>query len=64
MRINIEVDEGLMRQAMLASGAETQREAIERGLALLVELHAQAQVRALKGKITWDDTPEVPRPDR
>ena len=53
-----------MRLDMLASGAETQREAIERGLALLVELYAQAQVRALKGKITWDDAPEVARPDR
>ena len=53
LRTNIEIDEGLMRAAMRASGASTKRAAVEQGLQLLVDVHGQRGIRALRGKVKW-----------
>ncbi len=53
MRTNIEIDDQLMRQAMRSSRARTKRAAVEAGLRLLVQTHAQASVRRLRGKVRW-----------
>jgi Arc/MetJ family transcription regulator len=53
MRTNIDVDDNLMRQAMRASGERTKRAAVERALRLLVQTHAQAGIRRLRGKVRW-----------
>lgn len=54
MRTNIEIDDDLMRQAMRRSGAATKRAAVEAGLRLLAETHAQGSIRRLRGKIAWE----------
>jgi len=54
MRTNIEIDDGLMRQAMRQSGSPTKRAAVEAGLRLLVETHNQTRIRRHKGKIHWE----------
>jgi Arc/MetJ family transcription regulator len=54
MRTNIEIDDKLMKDALRATGAKTKREAVARGLEMLVRLHAQEKLRGLKGKITWE----------
>jgi Arc/MetJ family transcription regulator len=54
MRTNIEIDDRLMRQAMRRSGAPTKRAAVEAGLRLLAETHAQGSIRRLKGKVAWE----------
>lgn len=54
MRTNIDIDDRLMRQAMRNSGARTKKATVEAGLRLLVETHAQASIRRLKGKVHWD----------
>ncbi len=54
MRTNIDIDDGLMRQAMRRSGARTKRAAVEAGLRLLVEIHAQGSIRRLRGKVQWE----------
>lgn len=54
MRTNIEIDDDLMRQAMRRSGAATKRAAVEAGLRLLAETHAQGSIRRLRGKIVWE----------
>jgi Arc/MetJ family transcription regulator len=54
MRTNIEIDDGLMREALAASGLETKRAAVEEGLRLLIRLKQQEQVRALFGQIRWE----------
>ncbi|MFZ0869038.1 MAG: type II toxin-antitoxin system VapB family antitoxin [Candidatus Sulfotelmatobacter sp.] len=54
MRTNIDIDDRLMRQAMRRSGAPTKKAAVEAGLRLLAETHAQGSIRRLRGKIDWD----------
>ena len=43
-----------MRQAMRRSGLRTKKAAVERGLQLLVRMHAQTSIRRLRGKVKWE----------
>jgi len=54
VRTNIEIDDDLMRQAMRRSGAATKRAAVEAGLRLLAQTHAQGSIRRLRGEIAWE----------
>jgi Arc/MetJ family transcription regulator len=54
MRVNIELDDGLMRRAMRSSGLRTKRATVEAGLRLLIQTHAQAAIRRIRGKVRWD----------
>jgi Arc/MetJ family transcription regulator len=54
MRTNIDIDDRLMRQAMRRSGARTKKAAVEAGLRLLAETHAQGSIRRLRGKVDWE----------
>lgn len=54
MRTNIDIDDRLMRQAMRRSGARTKKAAVEAGLRLLAETHAQGSIRQLRGKVKWE----------
>ncbi len=53
MRTNIDIDDGLMREAMRASGEHTKRAVVEHALRLLVRTRGQARIRRLRGKVTW-----------
>jgi len=53
MRTNIDIDDELMRQAMRRSGARTKKAAVEAGLRLLAETHAQGSIRRFRGKLRW-----------
>jgi Arc/MetJ family transcription regulator len=64
MRINIDIDDGLMREAMQCSGARTKKAAVEAGLRLLVEAHAQSAIRRLRGKVRWEGDLSVSRRGR
>ena len=54
MRTRMEIDEKLMQEAMLASGAKTKSAAVDAALRLLVRLKAQEGVRSLRGKVKWE----------
>jgi len=54
VRTNIDIDDRLMREAMQRSGARTKRAAVEAGLRLLAETHAQGSIRRLRGKVVWE----------
>lgn len=54
MRTNIEIDDRVMAQAMRRSGARTKKAAVEAGLRLLAQTHAQGSIRRLRGKVHWD----------
>jgi Arc/MetJ family transcription regulator len=43
----------LIQQAMKATGLPTKRAVVEAGLRLLVQVHAQAGVRRLRGQVDW-----------
>jgi Arc/MetJ family transcription regulator len=51
MRTNIDIDDRLMQQAMRCSGTHTKKAAVEAGLHLLVETHAQRGIARLRGKL-------------
>ncbi|WP_255144089.1 type II toxin-antitoxin system VapB family antitoxin [Synechococcus sp. EJ6-Ellesmere] len=63
MRTNIVIDDALMKQAMQASGARSKREAVELGLRTLVKLQQQAQIRAFRGRLSWEGDLEAQRLD-
>jgi Arc/MetJ family transcription regulator len=54
MKLKVEIDNELIREAMAAGGYRTRREAIEAGLQLLVRVRAQAGIRRLRGKVKWE----------
>jgi Arc/MetJ family transcription regulator len=54
VRTNIDIDDRLMRQAMRRSGVRTKKAAVEAGLRLLAETHAQGAIRRLRGKVRWE----------
>ena len=54
MRTNIVIDDELMADALKASGLTTKKEAVEKGLRLLVKRKQQQAIRELRGKVTWE----------
>jgi len=54
LRTNIDIDDRLMSQAMRRSGARTKKAAVEAGLRLLAQTHAQGSIRKLRGKVQWE----------
>jgi Arc/MetJ family transcription regulator len=64
MRTNIDIDDRLMRQAMRRSGAPTKKAAVEAGLRLLADTHAQGSIRRLRGKVDWEGDPDQSRQAR
>jgi Arc/MetJ family transcription regulator len=64
MRTNIEIDDELMAEAMIATGAKSKREAVETALRQVVR--AERQLRALKGLrgIGWDGDLDAMRTDK
>lgn len=63
MRLTIDIDEALMRNAMAASGARTKREAVEMGLRMLLRLRQQKGIRAWRGKLAWEGDLDTMRTD-
>jgi Arc/MetJ family transcription regulator len=53
MRINIEIYDQLMSDAMMATGLPTKKAVVEAGLRLLVQVHDQSGIRRLRGKVNW-----------
>lgn len=63
MRITIDIDERLMADAVRVSGAKTKKEAVERGLRVLVAISRQADVGHLRGSVKWEGNLETLRAD-
>ncbi len=53
MRTNIDIDDVLLQRALRCSGASTKKAAVEQGLLLLIQTHAQTSIRRLRGKVNW-----------
>lgn len=63
MRTNIDIDDELLAEAQAVSGSATKKQAVQRGLELLVRLARQEEVRRLRGRLTWDGDLEAMRRD-
>ncbi len=63
MRTNIEIDDNLMNEAMLAMGTRTKRETVEKALLAQLAIKRQLGIRAYKGKVDWQGDLESWRKD-
>ena len=54
MRTNIEIDDGLMAQAMNAGPYKTKKDAVEAGLKLLARQAAYREILKWEGKLRWE----------
>jgi Arc/MetJ family transcription regulator len=64
MRTNIDIDDVLLSQAMMATGLTTKRATVEEGLRTLVRLRSQVEAYAeLKG-LGWEGDLDAMRQDR
>ena len=64
MRMNIVIDDELMRDALRATGLKTKREVVEEGLRTLLRLRKHAQIRRYRGKLAWKGDLDAMRTDR
>lgn len=64
MRTSIVIDDKLMADTLRATGLRTKREVVELGLKTLLQLRGQAEVRKLRGKITWEGDLDAMRRDK
>ncbi|MGA7081463.1 MAG: type II toxin-antitoxin system VapB family antitoxin [Terriglobales bacterium] len=64
MRTNIEIDDGLMREAMSVAGTATKKATVEAGLRMLIATGAQAGLRQLRGRVKWEGNLDVSRRGR
>jgi Arc/MetJ family transcription regulator len=63
MRTTIDIDEKLLRDALRATGLKTKREVVELGLRTLLQLHKQAKIRQLRGRLPWTGNLDAMRND-
>jgi Arc/MetJ family transcription regulator len=54
VRTNIVIDDKLMADTLRATGLTTKREVVELGLRTLLRLQQQAEIKKLRGKVTWE----------
>lgn len=54
MRTNIVLDENLIERAQKLTGIKTKREVVQEALRTLILLREQAEVRQLRGKLSWE----------
>lgn len=64
MRINISIDDKLLRAALKATGLKTKREVVELGLKTLLRLREQAEAKKFRGKLAWEGDLDALRTDR
>ena len=64
MQTNVMIDDTLMERALTLSGLQSQREAIEEGLRLLVRLKEQERLRTVRGKLRWEGDLDAMRRDQ
>lgn len=64
MRTNIEIDDKLMADALVATGLKTKREAVELGLKTVLKLKQQEEFRQFRGKLNWQGNLDEMRRDQ
>ena len=64
MRMNIVIDDRLMRDTLRATGISTNHEAVETALRTLLRLSKQGEIRRLRGKLDWQGDLNAMRSDR
>ena len=60
MPTNLDLEEGLVAQALRLTGLRTKKAVVEEGLRALIRLHGQVEVRRLRGLLHWQDPDPQP----
>jgi Arc/MetJ family transcription regulator len=63
-RMNIEISDELIREALRVSGLKTKRAAVEAGLKALIRLGRQKKILDLAGKVHWEGNLDESREGR
>ena len=63
MRLTLDIDDKLLREALQATGLKTKREVVEKGLRTLVQLRRQSEIRQFRGKVKWEGDLDAMRTD-
>jgi Arc/MetJ family transcription regulator len=63
MRTNVVIDDKLMESALKTSGSKTKKDAIEKGLKLLVQMKGQEKIKGFRGKLKWTGNLDEMRSD-
>ena len=63
MRTNIEIDDELMDEILKEGSFKTKKEAVSKGLKLLLNRLHQRKIRSYKGKLTWSGNLDSMRTD-
>ncbi len=64
MRMNIEIDDDLMKAAQEATGLDTEGAVVEAALKLIVRLRAQERIRDLRGTVQMTPPPFDQQPNQ
>ncbi len=64
MRMNIDIDEDVLREAQRLTGMRTKRDTVELALRELVARYRRIGVLDLRGKVHWDGDLAESRRDR
>lgn len=59
MRTNIDIDDGLMAEAMKAGPFQTKKEAVEAGLRLLARQAAYREILKWRGRLKWEGDEDI-----
>jgi Arc/MetJ family transcription regulator len=63
LRLKIKIKKSLIKEAMQAAGAKTEKETIVLSLKSMVALKRQGQARLLRGNIRWEGNLDEMRRD-
>lgn len=63
MRIDVVINDKLMRDALESSGYKTKKDTIEAGLRLFVQFNRISMIRKFRGKLKWTGGLEEMRKD-
>jgi Arc/MetJ family transcription regulator len=64
MRTNIEIDEGLIKEARELSGLKSKRAVVDAALRMFVRVQHQKDVLQLAGKVRWEGDLDAMREGR
>jgi len=64
MRISIDIDGDLLREAMRCSGERTEKEAVVEGLRALAGIRPQDGIQHLRGRVMWEGDLDLSRRER
>lgn len=61
---SLEIDDALLKKAFVLSANKTKKGLVEEALKMYVQLHEQAGVRSLRGKLVWQEDLDAIREER